>query len=70
MGYESERFVVVCRVRESGEPWHVLNRYELREAAMSAADVFAASHLDRETGVFELTTLMRAEIVTKVTNLG
>jgi hypothetical protein len=60
------RFVVVCRVRESADEWAILSRHELEDQALSAADVYASSHMDRETGVFELTTIMRSEIVTRV----
>lgn len=59
-------FLVMCRLRESTGSWHLLGDHMLRDAAMSAADIYASQHMDQETGVFELTTIMYTELVTRV----
>jgi hypothetical protein len=63
------RYVLVIRKRNADTEWLVRNHYETRDAAMSAADSHASCHLDDEAGVLELTTIMHAEIVTRVEKL-
>lgn len=63
------RFVLVRRKRVGMVAWEPLQHYVTRDAAMSAADVYASSHIDEEVGLLELTTFVRAEIVTRVEKL-
>lgn len=66
MKVSDAKFMVWCRPFGGEASWYFLSAHELREAAMSAADVYASAHTDQETAVFELTTIMHTELVTRV----